>query len=113
MRAPLSGIVSGFRIRQSGTAKDMSEYGYIDLLQPGDKNYDSSLTHIVVQDTDLITFMLQHYSSGQLRWINMLCHQIPNGRELIWLLKKIYTFAPDSLTVHDAPLALEVESNDG
>lgn len=103
MRAPLSGIVTGFRIRETGTLKDRSEYGFLDLLQPGDKTYDSSLTHIVVQDVDLITYMLEHYSNGQLRWIDTLCQQIPNGREQAWLMIKVLEFNEEIIEVLEAP----------
>lgn len=102
MRVPLSGILTGFRIRQSGSSKDTSEYGYLDILQQGDKNYDSSLTHVVVQDTDQITYFLQHYSTGSLRWVDLLCHQVQNGREMVWLLIKIYNMQEDLIELEGA-----------
>jgi len=99
MRVPLSGILTGFRIRESGTTKDRSEYGYLDILQTGNKDFDSSLTHVVVQDADLISYFLTHYSSGQLHWIDLLCHQVRSGKDDVWLLIKVFKMMDDPIEV--------------
>jgi hypothetical protein len=101
VRAPINGIVTGFRIRK-GTTKDSSDYGLLDILQPGDKDYDSSLTFIYVQETDFIAHLLTNYSSGQLRFIKTFCIQVPNGREHIWILKKILSLSDQQIPVQEA-----------
>lgn len=106
MRVPISGILSGFRIRQSGTAKDLSEYGYLDILQPGNKDFDSSLTFVVAQDRKVIEYFLQNYKSGQLHWIDLLCHQVRSGREDIWLLIKVFGMQEEEEPIHDRGLEL-------
>lgn len=103
MRVPLSGICTGFRIRQSGSVKDKSEYGYLDVLQLGDKKFDSTLTHVVIDDAELIQYFLTYYADGQLRKINLLVHQIPDGREKIWYLIKVFDLN-DKLEVKEPPV---------
>lgn len=96
MRVPLSGIVTGFRVRQSGTTKDKSYYGFLDVLQPGDKDYDSSLIHVLVDNEELITYFLTHYSSGNLRYIDVLVHQVENGREKVWMLISVFNMKKET-----------------
>lgn len=102
MRVPLSGIVTGFRIRQSGTTKDKSYYGFLDIVQCGDKDYDSTLTHVLVDQEELITYFLTYYSTGDLRYIDVLVHQVENGREKIWTLISVFNMKEDTEEVfHD------------
>lgn len=112
MRVPLSGILTGFRIRESGTTKDRSEYGYLDILQTGNKDFDSSLTHVVVQDTDLISYFLTHYHSGQLHWIDLLCHQVRSGKEDVWLLIKVYKMFDEAIEVGDSADGGSIQPDD-
>lgn len=83
--------------------KDKSEYGYLDVLQLGDKNYDSTLTHVVIDNLDLIKYFLTHYSDGQLRRVDLLVHQIVDGREKVWLLIKVFDLG-EKVEVLTAPL---------
>lgn len=102
LKVPISGIVTGFRIRKSTSAKDGSDYGLLDILQPGDKDYDSSLTFLYVQDIEIIDFLLRHYSNGQMRWIDTYCIQVPNGREMVWMLKRIFNLNKELIEIEGA-----------
>ncbi|MEW9702922.1 hypothetical protein [Paenibacillus sp. SI8] len=99
MRCPISGIVTGFRMHKGD--KNSSDYGELDILQVGTKDYKSHLEHIYVQDLDLIEQLLTDYSSGSLRWINTFCQRIPNGRETVFLLQKIFDMSEDVIPVED------------
>lgn len=98
MRVPISGICTGFRIIK-GHGKDASDYAKLDILQVGDKNYDSALIFVFVQDIEQIEYLLTHYSSGTLKWIDIFCIQIQDGREKVWLLKEIFHISKEKMIV--------------
>lgn len=100
MRAPISGIVTGFRMKK-GSAKE-TDYGELDILQVGDSKHSSSLIYVFVEDFELIRFLLANYSSGSLRWIDLYCYQLPQGREMVWVLEKIFGFEPEEIPVESA-----------
>lgn len=100
MRAPISGIVTGFRMKK-GVSKE-PDYGELDIIQPGDSKLASSLTFVYVEDFELVRYLLEEYSSGSLRWIDLYCYQIPQGRELVWVLEKIYGFEKETIQVESA-----------
>jgi len=100
MRAPISGIVTGYRVKKGG-AKE-SDYGELDVLQVGDSRLASSLTFVYVEDFELMTYLLAEYSSGTLRWIDLYCYQIQQGRELVWILDKIFGFEANQIPVESA-----------
>lgn len=89
MRFPLSGIVTGFRIHKP-TSKDSSDYGELDVVQVGTKDYRSSLTFVFVQDVNLLERLLREYSSGSLKWINAYVQEVPSGRDTAYLLQQIF-----------------------
>lgn len=96
MKVPICGICCGFRIKEGGKNSD---YAVMDILQAGDKNYDSSLISVYIDQIDIIEKLLQTYSDGQLRWFEGYCIQIPQGRDLIWLLQDLFTFSSSELEV--------------
>lgn len=97
MRVPLSGICTGFRIRTSGSVKDKSEYGFLDIIQPGTKDFDTTLTQVIVSDVEHINYFLTHYSSGKLKRISVLIHKVENSKELLWQLIDIYNLDREEL----------------
>lgn len=98
MRVPISGIVTGFRLRK-GTTKDAGDFGILDILQAGDKDFDSSLIFVYVQDVEMIDYLLTNYASGTLRWIDAYCQQVQSGRELVWILKKIFSLRKENIAI--------------
>lgn len=102
MRTPISGIVVGFRIEKGSTQKS-SDFGKLFVCQPGDKDHDAALITLYVQDVEVLQRLLDQYSSGQLRWIDTYCSQVVSGREIVWLLEKIFSFPPQ-------PIPMEVTS---
>lgn len=98
MRTPISGIVTGFRIKK-GTGKDASDYGLLDIVQCGDKTHDTSLIFVYVQEIEHIQYLLENYSNGSLKWIDIYAVQILNGRELIWMLEDIYEISDQNILI--------------
>lgn len=102
MKAPIIGICCGFRVRTADTKKD-SDFAVIDVLQPGDVNYDSTLVQVFCDQPDQIEYFLSHYSSGQLRWIELYCVQIQQGREKVWYLQDVLMFSDEHIPILDKP----------
>jgi hypothetical protein len=98
MRTPISGIVLGFRIIK-GAAKDASDYGKLFIVQAADKDHDADLIPVYVQEIDAIDYLLKNYSNGQLRWIDVYCNQVASGREMVWMLEKIFSISTDQIYV--------------
>jgi hypothetical protein len=102
MRVPISGIVTGFRIKRAA-GKNETDVGVIDVLQPGDKTFESALIFIYVHDVEYIQFMLENYADGSLRWINTYCAEMSMGREKAFFLIKILDMSARPLKVLEAP----------
>lgn len=96
MRFPLSGIVTGFRVRKDSKGSDFAQ---LDIVQPGTKDFESSLTFVYVDQVDFIQFLLEHYSNGHLRMIHVYVAQVQQGRETLLVLQEIYELSNEKLPV--------------
>lgn len=100
MRAPISGIVTGFRMHKGGNKE--ADYGELDILQVGDSRLASSLTFVFVDDFELITYLLAEYASGTLRLIDVYCYEVQQGREKVWMLDRIFNIDREQIQVQAA-----------
>lgn len=86
MNVAISGILCGFRV---SSTKD-GDVAEIDVLQPGSKDFKSSLTHIFVDDLESIEQFLNYSKNGIMRWCDLVIVQVPQGKTSeIWVLRKI------------------------
>lgn len=90
MRFLINGLLVGFRVRQGG--KQSSDYGVLDLLQVGDKDRDSVLKQIIIQDLEVLQFFLESFSDGQFRWLDLLVVEQLAGKEYVLFVEKIVDF---------------------
>lgn len=98
MRVPISGICTGFRVIKA-SGKETSDFGKIFIIQPADKDHDAVLITVFVQDIQLLEYILMNYSSGDFRWIDVYASQIPNGKDQVWILEKIFNLDNRSIEV--------------
>lgn len=96
MRFPLSGIVTGFRVRKDSKGSDFAQ---LDIVQAGTKNFESSLTFVYVDRVDFMEFLLENYSNGHLKMINVYVAQVQQGRETLLVLQEIYELSQDRVPV--------------
>jgi hypothetical protein len=91
----------GFRIIK-GAGKSDADYGKLFVCQVADKEHDADLITVFVQQLDLVEQLLKEYGKGDLRWIDTYCTQFQNGREVGWMLERIYSFGLPAIQVGDA-----------
>lgn len=97
MRVPISGICTGFRMIE-GNGKT-SDYGQLDILQVGTKDFPSDLTLVYVQKIEHLEFLLSNYKNGELKWINVFCNHEIDGREKVWVLLNIFSLSEEIIEV--------------
>lgn len=102
MRVPISGIALGFRIIK-GVGKDASDYGKLFISQVADKDHDAVLITIFIQDVKHIEYLLNHYSNGELRWIDIYANHVMDGREKIWMLENIFGISEEIIPIEGIP----------
>ncbi len=89
MRVPISGIFCGMRVIKAET-KGASDYAKLFILQAADKDHDAVLITVYVQSIEHIEYLLLNHSSGTLEFIDIYASQIQDGKNLVWMLEKIF-----------------------
>lgn len=87
MRAPISGLLVALRPIKGG--KGEPDFGELDVVQFGDVRHRTSLIHVFVEDMEVFLRLAGEFD-GKPRWIDLYCYQMPQGRELVWVLDKVF-----------------------
>lgn len=97
MRAPISGLLVAMRPIKGG--KGDPDVGELDIVQVGDSKLRTALIHVYVEDMELFLRIMAEHGSGSLRWIDLFCYQVPQGRELLWMLERVYGMEQEPIPV--------------